>query len=771
MSLELITSLESEIKDLNDLSNAELKQVLNTALNSRNFDLLAELNQSILTSYNEPSEPDWLKSDFKDTYWEMEFTDAGNKVKFSINFEIKFGNANSLLTSAENHNLLSGFKFWILSCLHPRVINTSLFAAKTQHRYVRALAIFLDYLLINADRIQLSSLGINAINEDIVKSYLKTLSTGGVNAIYKFNTHLQKLAIRAEKEISEKDLAEFQLNFPDINLIPKPFNKAYNISENQQKSLVVFSYKNGLYDRYKANINRNKLRDYIFGSNLLFCNVQLKIPEELGVFDTSFNGREYQLLPNISGSNSIQEILIALKSIKSVTLLQELDDAPNINITSFKTLTSKSIERPLAKQNIGRFITLPPQLVFDCIKNGFEYSIKNFNHLLESVYQMLKHKPTEHVIVGVYENKKQTSTTELYIYKQNLPEHVLADQTIKMGVVKSNVNIAESNYPEQLRQNLGLLECYSVLLGSIKVLIGALMARRSSELINLLPYGNLYPNKDPNKHLNTHFYLWFDNRKSGISGKVATRDRIKRPIPHKLAKFIWTLEQFNKKVIKLELENSGIDKTKSIGLFNNFDRKTFKLNINSLPNYNRDLDLFCDYFETPVMFYEGEECRYYIRQHQLRRFFALIFFWSKSFDGLDTLREFLGHTDIRHLYNYITESIPGEVMNGVKATVLVSKHAQKTVENYSALIALLKKEYGADDAEILLHGEAYEDYETASQTIPEMSKIGDESLNEKRVLDLLNNKLISLEPEFFTITNSNGTVTEDFTLVLRVLDN
>jgi len=80
-------------------------------------------------------------------------------------------------------------------------------------------------------------------------------------------------------------------------------------------------------------------------------------------------------------------------------------------------------------------------------------------------------------------------------------------------------------------------------------------------------------------------------------------------------------------------------------------------------NCNGLLDRFCDYFETPV---NKDGLRHYIRQHQLRRFFALLFFWGNSYAGLETLRWFLGHSDPEHLYRYITESTPGDVLRDVK---------------------------------------------------------------------------------------------------------
>jgi hypothetical protein len=80
--------------------------------------------------------------------------------------------------------------------------------------------------------------------------------------------------------------------------------------------------------------------------------------------------------------------------------------------------------------------------------------------------------------------------------------------------------------------------------------------------------------------------------------------------------------------------------------------------------FDDSVDIFCDYFELPLNM-KGE--RYYLRQHQFRRFFAMMFFWSNQFGGLDTLRWFLGHSDIAHIYHYITEVTPGAVLRGVAA--------------------------------------------------------------------------------------------------------
>jgi len=112
---------------------------------------------------------------------------------------------------------------------------------------------------------------------------------------------------------------------------------------------------------------------------------------------------------------------------------------------------------------------------------------------------------------------------------------------------------------------------------------------------------------------------------------------------------------------------------------------------------SRSLDYFCDYFETPLNVH-GQ--RYYIRQHQLRRFFAMLFFWGSSFEGLDALRWFLGHTDSEHLYNYITEATPGAVLRGIKAHY-ASERLQADSDASAELAALVYEHFGTREFSVL----------------------------------------------------------------------
>ncbi|CAI1531505.1 Uncharacterised protein [Serratia quinivorans] len=78
----------------------------------------------------------------------------------------------------------------------------------------------------------------------------------------------------------------------------------------------------------------------------------------------------------------------------------------------------------------------------------------------------------------------------------------------------------------------------------------------------------------------------------------------------------------------------------------------------------------------------------------------MTFFWGSGFGGLDTLRWFLGHTNIEHVYHYITETVPGEVLRRVSAE-FASEALNSGQSNTTNLGILLEKRYGLSSFSIM----------------------------------------------------------------------
>jgi len=241
-------------------------------------------------------------------------------------------------------------------------------------------------------------------------------------------------------------------------------------------------------------------------------------------------------------------------------------------------------------------------------------------------------------------------------------------------------------YYEQVRRGASFWHLLMTLYGCAIVTVGALMARRVSEIMTL-PCLECIDLKGR--------YLLFGNAKSGSHG---IRQKEARPIPEIAVRMIRTMQ-------RLQI---GLKAAKSLQgytyLFALPHRTDLTLTKNANPSPDRALDIFCDYFEIEA---DQQGRRYYFRLHQLRRFFAMAFFWGGAPGGSDTLRWFLGHTDIRHLYHYITESTPGSVLNSVKASIS-SELVRRDDKSAHELAVLCEKHFGSRNFTVLTDGDLEE---------------------------------------------------------------
>jgi len=405
-------------------------------------------------------------------------------------------------------------------------------------------------------------------------------------------------------------------------------------------------------------------------------------------------------------------------------------------------------------KGICRFRTLPGHVALKALRDALEFTTKYADDIFKSVGEIL-------LVDKSYPGNK---VNILDMLVPDVTSNTLSELGVNTWIIKEK-NINTDEYFKIFRSNSSLHALYEVLLGSILVVVGILMARRTSE-IRELKHDCLLPNgKDPHlyKHKDVNFSIEFDNRKSGHAGD---RELLIRPITRSAAKLIWKLQQFRQliKESKEESTNESLlvsisqSATPSFGISNS--------------SYMWNLNRFCDYFETKTI--ELDELgvrRYYIRQHQLRRFFAMCFFWSSGYDGLDTLRWFLGHTDAEHLWHYITENTPGVVLRGVKAEALVHGLNAGNIKGIERIRELLKERFELGALSIESLADIVDDFEEEAQSgyvklDPTLDNLKQEL--EFNVGKLLMEGVIDLEPTFLTVTNDKGEIVQKVTLVLVI---
>lgn len=759
---KLINQILEEEKNINTMDLNDLKNLRNIIKknNESTSHIVEKALVPLVKMYTmHINEPYWFvnQTKYEDNIWYIKLSKNPKIIDFSKILISK------KLFLIDDFELLNTFKTWILIQGCPRYNNGLIQNNTTILQSVNKVLLLIDNIISNAEKINLIERKSYSFDSLFFKDILiNIINKGAINATYNFIDKLEYfLKIRIEK-IDIKDIIDFEKKYPLVKENYNITNLNFNLEQVRKSRYWLFinnKYKISKRLSILPSINLNDLdnNNYIHSDS-----ITIKKITELSLFSGS-NDTEYPLIPcrNYSENSSTYRTVNAyLEVIKKLTYVNTFDFCSQVNVKSILELSCSNISNHINLLEIGRYRSVPSKVILDAIQNGFEFIFKYMDSILESIFSS-SCVASQHYKHGFkYNNWKSLKNVN---WKSQIDHDLL-----KLGVKFWNIKSSDENRFELRRRNFGFCDLYNVLMGSIQIVIGAITARRQSELMDLNSINCLVPsNIDPSINKNIQFELIFDNRKSGIGGELNLRECLSRPIPNSIAIIIFKLQKFNERILKFNNDNSI-----NLSLINYYSHHQNKFKKIYAQSYNIHLNAFCDYFQTLKVNFDSKDFkRYYIRQHQLRRFFVLLFFWSKSYDGLDTLRHFLGHTNPEHLYNYITESITGEVLSGVKAQALVEQisvmnQSKEFIKNIEYLNPVLEKYFGVREFEVLSESELFEIYGTddAVRHIKNYSKV------EQQITYLIDNYIISLEPEFFSIKNSEGKIVRDFNLILRIKD-
>lgn len=679
---------------------------------------------SFLKDYNtDPAEKyrqaEWLLSSFDSPIWLYNFDYSKPK---KICWDIRLDDGSSLLEK-RHLNLLNGFRYWLIIATQ-RELGPGTNGTRTQSQAFYCTLYLIDHLLLYAERYTLAKTHLAGISTDELKMLLTKAasSTASSSSLLEWE---ERLSLYIFKEIEKADSAHL-----NALLIEHPYLKVVTPEQEDSNTLNVdlkfiplmrawLYYKKFYVGGVCKKIATVKLSGLIYPNTLLACSAP---KPSVGILSYSkhkdaHNGREMIGAPiNRSNENKVLGLNAYnsyFRPLYCLGILHKLN-IPAPSLQSFREIQSfvPSISQA------GRFLTLPTKVAFDAVKDAIEFHLKYGKALIDSYCRLA-------VATMAARKNGNHSATMVTLPKKNFIRAI--DPKLKeLGVTRLGFSIKEmeksavhvrkgtsTEYYKNLRENKGLLELLSVYVGCVQIVVGALVARRHSEMVSL----NVDDCLDQSES-----WLIFANAKS-TSGLWGFRNEEARPIDPIAVKMINQLQRMQKVLKRIGVidELGPLFSTPEI-------RGHLKLTINA-SRYNKNMDLFCDYFEVEQ---DVHGRRYYIRQHTLRRFFAMLFFHSSAFGGIDTLRWMLGHTDLKHVWHYITESTPGRVL---RATT-----AQWTAENLSKLSA---GNQGYKDLVELIY---------ARFGVKEVSLVETEDL-EGMIEELLLQGSVDIEPEFFEDEN------------------
>lgn len=208
---------------------------------------------------------------------------------------------------------------------------------------------------------------------------------------------------------------------------------------------------------------------------------------------------------------------------------------------------------------------------------------------------------------------------------------------------------------DAIRQAPGLNDALAVLIGATLVILGFTKPIRQGEVKDLrrnavrFSKGNGY---------------WLNQvvEKTLIEGVRASAER---PIPMITATSLGLIDRLCMGMRDISGDNNDIPASQF--LYWVPDRtlsESIRLGPMTPMRQNAYLDCFCDYLNV-----EPDEFgrRWYLRMHETRKSFLIIFFWCYRFSSLETARWMAGHRDAAHIFAYIEGNFPGNELPALEA--------------------------------------------------------------------------------------------------------
>lgn len=648
----------------------------------------------------------WLTNDFHENVWHCRFGDSVITIDFAIMLS-----DDSLLTHRSNAGLLEAIKRYLCTQTHPTVVGVAVLSTVTGLSYLNRALHVLDHFLLRGSFIQAHGVGYRQLSKNDIHDFIDTVSSGRAikNNIYEPEERIFEF-VRSLK-VTAEDMTAARKRLPAI-FETESLELPEELSEEQVQVARVWLHKNGFYhsgskdDVFKLQLTPNKLLTHIIGervlANLKFDNLELDY--------LSFKPREQFLreLPAVAVNPGGEDERAAAEFVQSYmqTLsVMEVGVTPETCLVSEDALSALEEKEALKNGRLkqkGRFATLP-----------FEVANQSFKHAIEFYLEY------GHELVNYY----------LSLAEKDWQENVLLDVPVslrRLGITKfENIESTAEDFFAELRRGSSLYQMLQVLLGAIVILVNTLMARRASELLGLT--------RDSIVKDGDYFFLRFDLGKANI-GEL--RKRVLRPLPELGAEALGLLAELSERLSDLGYVSSSTLLQRFTWKRANFT--PYGTSKSSAQWMRLCLDRFCDYFEMGT---DENGARYYIRSHQLRRNFAMLFYWQGSFGGIHVLRYFLGHQKPSLTYRYVTEAMQGKVLRQVKAKVATE---------------LIKADSAATESLAALICERYGVTSDALHVLPEADVCA-------YVEDLLQSNEAEIEPEFI-----DGPDGEEYKILYKV---
>lgn len=605
--------------------------------------------------------------------------DFGSGVSLRISFDIQLGDGTSLASSKNNELRSDCYDFICIQAVRFQG-KRSASSEVLKQRVLRAIYIF-DYLLLNFGS-KLARFGISSVTGPNLVQLIRTIAASKqtVDELYDWKNRLSKFLIKCANSVTAKQYRAAVKLEPTIRDLPAFDHISLALSFKQLRLARAYLLNHGLYNRQRRDglliPNSSTLVGILYQNTLISSVHRQAKPHlpELVIGEIEPGRRELPGVPTrtaLDDPRARHQTVATYKAILS-TWRRLNPFGVGVPAEALDFVERYKVSRTIELKELGHTNPVPTPHVLYGLKASMDLIYKHAGHLLSSHCA---------IVIAAHQAGEKVN---IYAISNGI-DHLLRPETRALGVVKWSLTERKGRYgtatkPHDFARLLrdtkaGLIELVTALFGAMHYVVGTMAAGRQGEISDLLA-----SSIDDAKR-------WIDlsTRKSGFG---SIRRSHWRPIPAVVAEILSMLSDYKQRLLE-----GGVAVPKEL-----FAIPTTWGKYSSAPNtVNAALDLFADFVQMPVDDYGR---RYYVRQHQLRQFFILAFFYAGGVGGFETLRWFVRHFDPVHLWAYLRQNIPGDVMMRFKA-VAVNGMIRDGAEEVAELSIFLRNQLGVDRFDVM----------------------------------------------------------------------
>ncbi|MEM1174015.1 MAG: hypothetical protein AAGI27_04330 [Pseudomonadota bacterium] len=204
---------------------------------------------------------------------------------------------------------------------------------------------------------------------------------------------------------------------------------------------------------------------------------------------------------------------------------------------------------------------------------------------------------------------------------------------------------------------LDITKVLQIWVGAIAVLCGMFKPSRDSEVTRYKR--NCLIGEGP---------YWLDGKIAKTGVREHRDSSGGKPIPAIAARGIQQLQTLSAALVDLHDEKNPVQAERLFYL----PKKGIGVGAVAVTNAGLDryIDAFCDYVDMPL---DSLGRRWYLRIHEMRKWFLLLLFWSGRYDVLDAARDIAGHSDVSDLYAYVEREFSSDDFYKLEAEYSVDR--------------------------------------------------------------------------------------------------